>query len=50
MDMQVVHFLTALRTGVDDHPETTVRVRVAALFGRQPGSQRHHAAQQGRVL
>ncbi len=50
MDVQVVYFLTALVTRVDDHPKPTLRIGFAALFERQAGSQDEHAAQQGFML
>lgn len=42
----MVHFLSTFRAGVHHDAETTVRVRIAALFQRQPRRQRHHAAEQ----
>ena len=48
--VQVLDFLPPFGTGIAEHPESAVRIRVAALLQGQLGRQHHHAPHQGGVL
>ena len=48
--MQMRHLLPAMRTGIDHHPKAAVRIRLAALFQRQFGRQRHDLAHQRGIV
>ena len=46
----MVHLLAAVRAGVDHHAVAAFRVWAAALLHRQLRCQRHHPAQQRRIV
>lgn len=50
MNVQMVHLLAALDTGVAHHAEPTLRIGVAAQFSGQAWRQHHHSAHEASVL
>jgi hypothetical protein len=50
MEMEVMHFLSAIASRVAQQPIAALRVRPTALLKCQAGHQGHHMAQQFGVL
>lgn len=50
MYVQVVNLLPTFSARVADDPESTFRIRLAALLQRQPGSKSHHVSHQANVF